>query len=184
MITKRIFLIIWFILLIQFVYMMNFVMSDMASAIVDASERPGCTEMPDISFGVTRDMAFQDLDCMGKEGRAVYKKESIEKDSIYPVSYGLFFAFTILTLSLPVFRKKWPVVVLTVIPLIGSLFDFIENHYLRRLVDQFPNLQTHTVAMANMANIGKWSFIYTGIAIAAILTVWSFIRVIGNIRKG
>ncbi len=184
MINRRLLWIIWLILLVQFIYTKNYMMPKMVNSITDASVRPGCSEIPDLLFGIDQETVYQELDCMGKEGRSVYKKESTQKDSIYPLSYGLFFAFTILALSLPVSRKKWPVVVLTIIPLIGSLFDFIENLYLRQLVDQYPNLQTQTVAMANIANIGKWSFIYTGIAIVIVLAVWAFIRVIGSIRKG
>ena len=184
MTNKRISWIIWFVLLIQFVYMMNFVMADMSSAIIDASVDPGCADIPDLSFGLSQEEVYQDLKCLGEPGRSVYKKESVQKDSLYPVSYGLFFAFTLFALSSLLFRRRWIVIVITILPLIGMLFDFLENYQLRKLMDQFPELQQGTVTLASVANIGKWSFIYVSIAFTLILAVWSLIRATGIIRKG
>jgi len=159
-------------------------MPGVQSEIDDVADRPECAELPDLSFGISTDKVYQELDCMGDNGRTVYQKESLLKDSIYPVSYGLFFAFTLFVLSSLTFRRKWPVIVVSILPLAGMLFDFLENYKLRKLMDQFPVLQQETVSMASIANIGKWSFIYVSIAVILILAVWSFIRIIEGIRKG
>ena len=156
----------------------------MSSAIIDASKQPGCADIPDLSYGLSQEKVYHDLECMGPDARTIYKKESITKDSLYPVSYGLFFAFTLLALSSLIFRRKWIVIVVTILPLIGMLFDFLENYQLRKLMDQFPELQQGTVTLASTANIGKWSFIYLSIAFTLILAVWSLIRATGVIRKG
>jgi len=170
--------ILWVVLLLPFLYLMNYTMPGVQTAIGDVADKPECAESPDLYFGVSSQKAYQSLDCMGKNGRAVYQKESIVKDSVYPVSYGLFFAFTLFLLSSSLFRKKWPVITLTVLPLAASCFDFLENYQIRRLIDQFPALQQNTVHIASLANMGKWSFINISMVAMVILVVMVFARMI------
>jgi len=176
--------IVWIILLFIFLYLSNVVMPGIQDDIIRVADKPGCVSSLDTEFGFTKEVAFNHLDCMGRAGRSVYDESRKSKDSIYPVSYGLFFSFTLFSLSSLLFRKRSFIFILTAIPVAGMLFDFFENEQIGKLIAQFPDLKDTTVTLASAGNIAKWSFDYLSIGLILALSVWVMVRTIKGRHSG
>jgi len=183
-INKSIKWIVWLVLLFIFLYLSNVVMPRIQGDIIRVADKPGCVSSLDLEFGFTKAVAYQHLDCMGPKGRTIYDTSRKTKDSVYPVSYGIFFAFTLFSLSSLLFRKKRLVLVLTSIPLLGMLFDFFENYQVGKLIAQFPDLKDTTVTLASAGNMAKWSFDYLSIGLIVALAIWVLVRTVKQNRSG
>lgn len=112
---------------------------------------------------------------MSDEARAFYKSIELGADLVYPLIYG--FAFALLIAFL--WRKlgwdkgllKWAILA----PLIAMIFDYGENFSIVNLINQFPTPAASTAQTAAYFSLGKWSFVFTGMAAMIIgLLAWGW----------
>ena len=107
--------------------------------------------------------------------RAFYKSIELGVDLVYPLIYG--FAFALLIAFL--WRKigwdkgllKWAIL----FPLIGMIFDYGENFSIVSLINQYPTPVASTAQTAAYFSLGKWSFVFAGMAAVIIgLLTWGW----------
>ena len=64
---------------------------------------------------------------MGREGRDIYHFMAGKVDMIYPIVYSLFFVLLLASLLKKIFSQKSKIILISLLPLIGMLFDYLEN---------------------------------------------------------
>ena len=168
---------VWAILLIPFIYMAAVVMPGVQQQMMSVADDPHCAVPLDLMmFGISDEAALTHLACMGETGRAVYRAAELKQDTIYPLFYGAFLAFTLWALASfgGITRNRG---LLVLLPIIAVAFDYMENHYIVELIDQFPHLAEGTVDMASMGNQMKWSFAMLSMVMVLILAALGGIRV-------
>ena len=105
---------------------------------------------------------------MGREGRDIYHFMAGKIDMIYPIVYSLFFVLLLASLLKRIFSKKSKIIVLSFLPLVGALFDYLENFNTLKLLNKFPNITPEQVAYGSQMTQIKWVFL-----IMSILLVFS-----------
>lgn len=97
------------------------------------------------------------FDQLGTDGRDVYRTVSNSIDMIYPLLYCalLILVLAFLLKKVTSARSKW--MYLSFIPIIGMLFDFLENLSILDLLNKYPNFTAADVASASFFTTLKWS---------------------------
>jgi hypothetical protein len=153
---------VWLIGLLLFalyIYMAAFVMSGASAAIAQASTDASCGIVPDLMmFAIDSANLAKSFDCMGNGGRAAYHYAETRYDSIYPITYALFLSFALWHLFNYVFRNRKLAALASLIPIMAMCFDFMENHYLLKLLNAYPTLNPKTISSAALYNSLKWAF--------------------------
>lgn len=117
---------------------------------------------------------------MGPEGRVITRFISSRVDAIYLLVYGLFLVLLIIFL-VKGFRPKI-LSYLWVLPVIGVLFDYLENRRVIQLLDEFPSITEEQVSASAMMTGFKWFFILAALAIVLVLAVLKFANFIRQRR--
>jgi hypothetical protein len=108
--------------------------------------------------GYSFNYANELLDALGGEGRNLYLYTQLPLDFIYP---GLF-AVTYSLLLVWIFRKSFninsKVYYLGFVPFLAGFFDYLENVFIIKMINSFPDLQVSTVKIASTLSILKSSF--------------------------
>ena len=116
---------------------------------------------------------------MGREGRDIYYIMAGKVDMIYPIVYGVFFVLLIASLLKKLVPKKSKVIFLSFLPLIGVLFDYLENFNTLMLLNKFPNITPEQVAYGSQMTQIKWLFLLMSIllvfALAITITIQRFL---------
>lgn len=133
----------------------------------------GSDELLDTQLNVSVETIYAYLNKVGNNGRSVLKSIYLFHDFLFPIIYGFFYimaiAYFINQLSV---NKKW--MLLTLIPLIMILADFVENFIIVQLINTFP-IQNHGLAsILGSITLIKWLL---GI-IAGLVLVTSILLVI------
>lgn len=129
---------------------------------------------PDLSIGISKEDLMKFYETAGQEGREIYANILMRYDLLYPLSYGLFFAYTI-SLLIRNFRKRF-LGILIFLPLISMLADFVENTGFVLLAYEYPNFDDKLFQMARTAQILKWSMAFASVATIIVLLIANGIR--------
>ena len=119
------------------------------------------------------------FECMGGGGMQVYRSAVVVEDTIYPVAYGLFFGFTLLSLtSFCIPSRKWLVTIISVLPLLAMCSDFLENHFIVKAIDGYPALPASVVNSLWFFNSMKWGVSIPMLLAVLLFSVFSLVKVI------
>ena len=117
---------------------------------------------------------------MGREGRDVYHVMAGKIDMIYPIVYSIFFVLLLASLLKKIFSQKSKILLIALLPLIGMLFDYLENLNTLKLLNKFPNITTEQVAYGSQMTQIKWLFLIMSIllvfALGITITIQKIIR--------
>lgn len=110
---------------------------------------------PDTSMSFDINGYYNMLEMYGAQGRKYYIVQRWTFDVLWPLVYGLFFVSLILYLSdrLHASRRYF------VIPLLGVVFDFIENIIASITMGIYPNRVDFLYYLLRVTSMFKWSFI-------------------------
>lgn len=170
---------VWGVLLIAFVFTAGYIMGNAADSMNNAADDPSCSVPLDLQiFGASAEEASRILNCMGTEGREIYRTAETREDIFYPFIYSLFFSFTLFRLSSYCTGNIKVVRAITALPFAALIADFIENYNIINLISQFPVLNTETVSAYALANKIKWSILFATFFAVALLGVWSFAKIL------
>lgn len=114
---------------------------------------------------------------MGTEGRAITSFISGRIDMVYPMVYGCFLILLITNLSKDTIPRRF--YLLLIGPLLGMLFDYLENFQVLNMLMQFPEITEKQVQTSSLMTSIKWLFILMSLAIVLVLgllKVGKFIR--------
>lgn len=171
--------IIWALLLVFYMIMGGVVMSGHSKRIAETSTIPDCALIPDLLiFKVTRDNVEKSLDCMGEEGRQAYYQAETRGDSIYPLAYSLFLAFTLWSLSFYLFKKPKLSLFLALLPIAAMMFDYLENMQFLKMLRDYPEILDGTISKASLFANLKWAFALSAMALVILAAIASLGKLI------
>jgi len=169
--------ILWIPVTLLYLYMAAVQMPHVSAVLQEKSTEPTCAKPLDLYIGgFTSARAYKSLHCMGDDGRAYYRTIETRTDAVYPLVYGLFFALSVYLLGRYYLKNKWLINVLTIIPLVGMLFDYYENYQVVQLIDAFPVIDNRVAANAAFGNAAKWYLAFAAMASIVVLAIGSLIK--------
>lgn len=124
-----------------------------------AESYSGETGSPDTSFYYTAEKLFQFAERYGAEGRAAYIKARLTFDVIFPLVYGAFLATAITWTFHMITPQGSPWRRLNLIPLLGVLFDYMENAATALVMTRYPQPTPLIPHLAGYLTTIKWLFV-------------------------
>lgn len=132
----------------------------------------------DLMFAYSPAQAFATLGAFSGEGRDAYRLFLLTADVAYPITYTLFFAWSIALLSR---TKRWAGGRwLLMPPLLLFAFDMAENTAIVTLLSVHPAQPAWLALIASLCTTLKW--IFAAITIVMALTL-AAVRVVARIRR-
>lgn len=127
----------------------------------------------DLRFGFTPDDAYEVINLYGDEGRAKMLFIGQVVDSIYPLVYTLFDILAITFLFNKILPTGSRLRILNLFPIFAMVFDFLENHFVGKLITIYPEHNDATAHLASTFNQLKWTCAAVGILLIVIgLASW------------
>lgn len=97
---------------------------------------------------------------LGPEGRATYASVASGLDMVYPLVYGILFVLVLAFLLQQVVKPRSPLLYLSLLPLLGVLFDYLENFNTLSLLRSYPQLSVNDVVRGEGLTRTKWSVLF------------------------
>ena len=136
-----------------------------------AEQETGSADSPDMSFFYSPSDLYRMAESYGEQGREAYVRARFTFDLVWPLVYTLF-----LTASIGwVFGKafgpdsRWQRANLT--PLLGALFDYLENLSTSLVMVRYPEHTAVVDALAPMFTVLKWGFLGASFVLLVVGTV-------------
>jgi len=98
----------------------------------------GAVNILDLKFFYTAQQAYETLDLLGGQGRAIYLR-ILTADMVYPTVLGLFLAVTITFIFQNTLSPASRLYLLNVLPIANTLFDYCENIMTLILLKNYPS---------------------------------------------
>ncbi len=132
---------------------------------------------PDLSFSYSSDELYRMAEAYGEQGRQAYLRARWTFDLLWPIVYTVFLCTAIswlFNLSLPP-GSRWRIA--NLVPLIGMLFDYLENIFTSLVMLRYPQPCPLGAAPAPIVTPLKWifvggSFLLLAVGIVAALLRW------------
>ena len=131
-------------------------------------------------FGYSHQYAITLLEGLGEQGRHIYLTNQIPLDLIYPGLMGVTGALFISLLS----KKTNPSLgVFVALPIIASIFDYLENFMIAAMLLFYPNVKSTIVTLSSIFTMTK--SILTTVYLVLLLVLFSmfFYKVVRFRRK-
>lgn len=114
---------------------------------------------PDLSFFYTAEELYEFADAYGLEGRAAYIRARFTFDVVWPLVYVIFLVTAISWVfkRASIQGKLWQR--LNLVPLLGMLFDFLENISASIVMARYPNTTALIDHLAGIFTMVKWVFV-------------------------
>jgi hypothetical protein len=111
----------------------------------------------DLSFGFTSEKGYSIIESYGENGRKVYLFVESFVDILYPITYTIAF---ILLVSFLFKKNGWnqKLAVLNILPILGMLFDMLENFGIIQMLRNFPEKVDFWATFASNSGLVKWFF--------------------------
>lgn len=139
----------------------------------------GNLRVPDLSLFYTPKDLYSIAQALGEEGRREYIKDRFTFDVVWPAVYTAFLATTLSWVSARSFEQtsKWRRI--NLLPLWGSLFDYLENLATSTVMFRYPDQTPGIDLLASFATPLKWLCIGAGFGILAMgisILAWHKLR--------
>lgn len=134
---------------------------------------------PDASFLYTPDDLYHWAEGYGPEGRRDYVRARLTFDVIWPLVYTLFLATAISWLFSRAFPpgSRWQL--LNLVPILGLLFDYIENLAAATVMARYPAQTPLLDWVAPLATPIKWLFVngsFVVVLLGLLALLWRRLR--------
>jgi hypothetical protein len=113
---------------------------------------------PDTGFFYTAEEFYENMEIYQQEGRDFYILMRWTFDLIWPLVYTFFFLQVVIRLSKSCSKRKRKIII--AIPLLGSLFDLLENTFSSINVGIYPNESSFLFSLMQISSMLKWLFIF------------------------
>ena len=135
----------------------------------------------DIRFAYTADEVRADFQSLGSVGREIYQTVVGKVDMAYPLFYGSFLVLLMANVIKKVAGPDSPRLLISLLPLAGVVFDYLENFNTLGLLRNFPNLSAAAVEWGELMTRLKH---ITGMTSVGLIIVFAILILIRRIRKG
>ena len=109
-------------------------------------------------LGYSYNYANELLGTLGDEGRNLYLYTQLPLDFIYPGLFSITYSFLLIWLFGKTFSRDSKVYYFALVPILAGIFDYVENVFIIKMINSFPDLQVTTVKVASTFTILKSSF--------------------------
>lgn len=134
-------------------------------------------------FGYSFNYANELLDTLGAEGRNLYLSTQIPLDFIYPGLFSITYSLLLVWLFGKTFNEKSKIYNLALVPLLAGVFDYLENVFIIKMINSFPDLQVTTVKVASTFTLLKSSFTMLFFILLIVGFALLLKQSVSNIRK-
>ena len=134
---------------------------------------------PDTSFYYSREELYRMAEAYGAQGRAAYVRARLTFDVIWPIVYTLFLSTAISWLYGRAFQPGSPWRRANLAPVLGALFDYLENLSTSVVMVRFPDRTPVVGALAPVFTLVKWIFVggsFVLLFIGLVANAWRWIR--------
>ena len=108
--------------------------------------------------GYTYQHAFSLLRSLGQDGRNVYLHQQLPVDFIYPGLFAVSYSLLLTWLFSRSFETNSKMFYLAIVPVLGGLFDYLENISIACMIKSFPDISKDLVAIASTFTVFKSVF--------------------------
>jgi hypothetical protein len=98
------------------------------------------------------------LNSLGTEGRNLYLTTQLPLDFIYPGLFSITYSLLLVWLFGKLFNENAKIYYFALVPFLAGIFDYIENVFIIKMINSFPDLQVAIVKTASIFTILKSSF--------------------------
>ncbi|MCH4890708.1 hypothetical protein EZV73_24220 [Acidaminobacter sp. JC074] len=123
-------------------------------------------DTPDPMLSYTQEDIIKIAEELGDQGRTNYIRSRLFMDVLWPLVYACTF-YMILCLFYRETRLKF----LVILPLIGMVFDFLENILMVHQMHFYPSINTSIIAVSSFFTSSKWLIL----GMVAVLMVLGFV---------
>jgi len=153
-----------FLLLFSFLCMMAI----MRYTALQVKEISGGISVLDLNLGYSVEHIQQTLIELGYDGRMYYLKHFLVIDGIYAMVYANFYFWSILFLLHKNEIRKKRIYIFSVFPIVGMLFDWVENLSLSFLLVNWTTESVAWCMLFRISNIIKFLFVYLSLLLAVL----------------
>ena len=121
--------------------------------------RMGGARQPDTSLFYTAAALYDMAEAFGAAGRQAYIQARFTFDVVWPLIYGVFLVAAIGWLAGHAFRPGSPWRRLNLVPVLGVLFDYLENLSTSLVMARYPAQTPVVDALAGPFTLVKWAFV-------------------------
>ena len=132
----------------------------------------GSVGSPDLSLFYSSSDLYQMAQQYGPEGRNAYVRARFSFDLIFPIIYTFFLVTAISWLSGSIIPKDSSWRILNLVPIVGMLFDLLENTAASIVISHFPTPSPISAYLAPVFTFLKWAFVGSSFLILAIFWVF------------
>jgi hypothetical protein len=125
----------------------------------------------DSRFSYTFDEVRDSFDALGTEGRKIYRFVISRIDMIFPLFYGPLFILVLAWLLKKISGNGSGWILLALFPLIGILFEYLENFNTLSMLDNYPTITNEAVAWGSSMTSFKQVFLMLSVALIATLAI-------------
>ena len=163
--------VLWFFIITNLVYV--FMLTVTIPKVMSFAD--GMKLMDMLPSGYEFEYVITLLNTLGQEGRMLYLYHQIPADMIYPGLFGISYCILLLFFLKKLNKLNSPLIYLSLLPLIGGFFDYLENVGIIIMLKRFPDISESLVSMTNAFTIIKslTTTIYF-IVLLLILAIWAF----------
>ena len=132
---------------------------------------------PDMSFYYSADDLYQMAELYGKQGRAAYVRTRFTFDLIFPLVYTMFLGTAISWVSVKAFRPDSQWQRTNLVPVLGALFDYLENLSTSLVMVRYPNHTSVVDVLAPVFSLVKWALVsgsFVLLLAGAVVGVWQW----------
>jgi hypothetical protein len=98
------------------------------------------------------------LNTLGVEGRDTYLSTQLPIDFIYPGLFSITYSLLLVWLFGKILNTNAKIYYFTLVPFLAGMFDYVENIFIIKMINSFPELPVTTVNIACTFTILKSSF--------------------------
>ena len=125
----------------------------------------------DSRFSYSYDEVTNAFDKLGSEGRNLYRFVIAKVDNFFALFYGPLFILVLAWLLKKLTRKDSGWIFLSLFPLIGILFEYLENFNTLSLLDSYPSITEEGVFWGSQMTSLKQIFLTTSVALMPLLAL-------------
>jgi hypothetical protein len=124
-----------------------------------AAAYSGSSGSPDLSLFYSPNDLYQMAEQYGSAGRVAYVHARFSFDLVFPIVYTLFLATAISWILGIITPEASPWRMLNLVPILGILFDFLENITASIVISRYPALSPISANLAPIFTFLKWVFV-------------------------
>lgn len=145
--------------LLSFALFVVFMILVLPSEASSSDQVIGSVPSPDTSFYYSKAELYQMAEAYGQEGRYYYVDSRITFDILWPLVYTFFLINAISWIFNKTILEESKLRLLNLVPLIGILFDYLENITNMVVMFRYPQPTDILASLAGVITSLKWVFV-------------------------